>query len=113
MVEIKAIVRLDRLDDVLHAIREVPGASGVTVSKVEGFGRQHPPRPQSDGFGQVHMAKVETVVPRTIAPSVVAAINRAAATGRPGDGKIFVLPVDEVINVRIADNSDAPRSVKE
>ena len=46
MVEIKAIIRLDRLDGVLHAVREVPGVSGVTVSKVEGFGREQPPRPR-------------------------------------------------------------------
>ena len=72
MVEIKAIIRLDRLEDVLHAIRQVPGSAGVTVSKVEGFGREQPPRPETGGFGRVLMAKVETVVPRETAPSIIA-----------------------------------------
>lgn len=100
MVEIKAIVRLDRLEPVLHAIRQVPDTSGVTVSRVEGFGREQPPRPDSSGFGRVLMAKVETVVPRALLDPVLAAITGAASTGRPGDGKIFVLPVEQVVNIR-------------
>ena len=110
MVEIKAIIRLDRLEGVLHAIRQVPGSSGVTVSKVEGFGREQPPRVESGGFGRVLMAKVETVVPRGRAETILAAITEAAATGRAGDGKIFVLPVESVINIGHGGRaeSDAP-----
>ena len=100
MVEIKAIIRLDRLDGVLHAVRRLPGASGLTVSKVEGFGRENPPRADSGGFGRVLMAKVETVVQRDSAPAVVDAITRAAITGRPGDGKIFIMPVEQVFDIR-------------
>lgn len=100
MLEIKAIVRIDRLEAVVHAIRRIPGASGSTVSKVEGFGRVHPHHPESEEFGRVLMAKVETVVDRSIAPAVLEAISTAAATGRPGDGKIFVLPVEQVVNIR-------------
>ncbi len=100
MVEIKAIIRLDRLEGVLHAFREVPGASGITVSKVEGFGRESPPRADGAGFGHVQMAKIETVVLRALAPAIVAAITNAANTGRPGDGKIFVIPVEEVLDIR-------------
>lgn len=112
MVEIKAIVRVDRLEDVLHAIRGVAGTAGVTVSKVEGFGREQPPRSETGGFGRVVMAKVETVVARETAPLVVRAINAAAATGRPGDGKIFVFPVESVVNIRSgADGEAGPQTV--
>ena len=100
MVEIKAIVRPERLDDVLHAMRQVPDSAGVTVSRVEGFGRETPPRSDGGGFGRVLMAKVETVVSREAATAVVEAIARAAGTGRAGDGKIFVIPVDSVTNIR-------------
>ena len=108
MVEIKAIIRLDKLESVLHAIREVPGTTGVTVSRVEGFGREQPPRPESGGFGHVLMAKLETVVPRESAAAVMKAVTTAAATGRPGDGKIFVLPVEAVVNIRTGDADPAP-----
>lgn len=100
MVEIKAIIRLDCLEEVLHAVREVPGAAGITVSKVDGFGRESPPRADGGGFGQVQMAKIETVVLRASAPAIIAAITNAANTGRPGDGKIFVIPVEEVLDIR-------------
>jgi nitrogen regulatory protein P-II 1 len=100
MVEIKAIVRLDLLEDVLHAIRRLPVASGVTVSRVEGFGREQPPREETGGFGRVALAKVETVVARADASTVIAAIREVASTGRPGDGKIFVLPVESVVSLR-------------
>ena len=100
MVEIKAIIRLDRLEGVLHAVRELPGASGITVSRVEGFGRETPPRAESGGFGRVLMAKVETVVLRDSAPAIIAAITSAASTGRPGDGKIFVIPVEQILDIR-------------
>ena len=110
MVEIKAIIRLDRLEDVLHAIRQVPGTAGVTVSKVEGFGREQPPRLETGGFGRVSMAKVETVAARQTAPSILEAITRAAGTGRRGDGKIFVLAVESVVDIGAggAGDTDAP-----
>lgn len=101
MVEIKAIIRVSQLEDVLHAMRDVPGAAGITVSMVEGFGRQQPPQSES-GFGRVEMAKLETVVPRAISATIVSAIMRTAATGRTGDGKIFVLPVESVTDIRVS-----------
>ena len=102
MIEVKAIVRPERLENVLHAVREVAGVGGVTVSRVEGFGRQQPPRADTGEFGHAVMAKVETVILREAMTSVVEAITAAAFTGRPGDGKVFVLPVETVIDIRAA-----------
>ena len=102
MLEVKAIIRLDRLDDVLRAVREIPDVGGVTVSKVDGFGRQHPPRDDAGEFGHVLMGKIETVIPRDALAAVTGAITTAASTGRPGDGKIFILPVETVIDIRAA-----------
>ena len=99
MIEVKAIIRPERLDHVLHALHAVAGTPGVTVSEVEGFGRERPPRGEG-GFGRVRMAKVETVVPRELVPAVVVAIYSAGTTGRAGDGKIFLLPVVSAVNLR-------------
>ena len=108
MLEVKAIVRADRLQNVLHAVRDIAGVGGVTVSKVEGFGRQRHVSGPAGEFGQVVMAKVETVIPRDALAAVTTAITTAAATGRPGDGKIFILPVETVIDIRAAHPGSEP-----
>ena len=86
MREIKAIIRRERVPDVISALHERPDLPGVTISYVEGVGRRAggsgPPE-----YGEVQMAKVETVVPADLAPWVVDTIKRAAFTGRPGDGR--------------------------
>lgn len=98
MQEIKAIIRPERLDEVLHALRamDVPG---VTVSTVTGYGRSRPTA-EAGPLEFQPFTKVEIVVDDSIAAQVVSSIERAAHTGRSGDGKIFVLPVAEAIRVR-------------
>jgi nitrogen regulatory protein P-II 1 len=108
MKEIKAIVRLERLDDVLHAIRQVPDVSGVTVSSVEGFGRTVAGGSEEPGYGHVPMSKVETVVPNEHLGAVLEAIVGAARTGRAGDGKIFVTTIQQTVDIRGGLAGDPP-----
>ena len=100
---VTAIIKPFRLDNVKEAL-EATGATGLTVSEVQGFGRQR-------GHTEVYRGaeynvaftpkvKIEIVVDDDQAPRVVEAIERAAKSGKIGDGKIFVLPVDEVIRIR-------------
>ena len=100
MREIKAIVRLERLNDVLQEIRQVPNVSGVTVSTVDGFGRTVADNANEPGYGRVQMSKVEIVVPTAVVDPVLEAIVRGARTGRPGDGKIFIAPVERIVEIR-------------
>ncbi len=102
MREIKAIIRPERLPEVLHALHTVPDLPGVTVSTVRGFGRRYPREPEAV-FEEVEMTKLEIVVPTALAPAVVRLIERTAHTGGGGDGKIFVLPVESAIKIRDAD----------
>jgi nitrogen regulatory protein P-II 1 len=99
MQEIKAIIRTDRLQDVVHALHELPNMPGVTVSTVRGFGR----RAAGAGSGlydQTDFTKLETVVDDESVPSVIDTILRHARTGGAGDGKIFVMPVLQTIQIR-------------
>ena len=99
MREIKAIVRRERVADVIGALHERPDLPGVTISYVDGVGRragESGPRQ----YGEVQMAKIETVVSADLASWVVDTIKRAAFTGRAGDGKIFVIRVEEAVQIR-------------
>ena len=101
MREIKAIIRAERLDGVIDALHQIPGLPGLTISTVRGVGRRHGPVPLTGvEFGEVLMAKLETVVPDTMVSQVTDTIQRIGSTGRHGDGKIFVLPVDKAIHIR-------------
>ena len=99
MHEIKAIIRRERVADVVRALHERPDLPGVTISHVEGIGRI----PHATGtaeFGEVLMAKLETVVSTDLTPWVVDTIKRAGFTGRAGDGKIFVIRVEQAVQIR-------------
>ena len=98
--EIKAIVREDRLPEIFRVLHAIPGLPGVTVSLIKGFGRRIEWTAAEAGYGEAEMAKLELVVPTAMVSQVTAAIQKAAYTGRPGDGKIFVIPVENAINVR-------------
>lgn len=101
MHEIKAIIRSDRLENVIHALHQVPDLPGITVSTVTGFGRRQPSDVHgATEFGQVAMTKLEIVVPDVILSEALANIRRAAFTGHPGDGVVFVLPVEQAMKIR-------------
>lgn len=100
---ITAIIKPFKLDDVREALHEV-GVTGITVTEVRGFGRQkgHTElyRGAEYNVDFLPKLKIETAVTNELAEQVVEAIARAAATGKIGDGKIFVSALEEVIRIR-------------
>src|ERR1035437_2168795 len=99
MQEIKAIIRTDRLQDVVDALHALPNMPGVTVSTVRGFGRRGSGA-GPDVYDETDFTKLEAVVNDDIVPSVIDAIVQHARTGGPGDGRVFVLPVLQAIKIR-------------
>ena len=101
MHEIKAIIRPDRLHRVIDALRQIPDLPGITVSTVTGFGRR---RVDAAGgameFGEVTMTKLEVVLPDAMLTEALATVRRTACTGHAGDGKVFVLPVEQAMKIR-------------
>ena len=108
---VSAIIKPFKLDDVRDALTGV-GVSGLTVSEVKGFGRQ---KGQTEIYrGAEYLVsflpkvKVEIVVDDAQIERVVEAIQKAAHTGKIGDGKIFVTPLEQVIRIRTGElDSDA------
>ena len=106
MKKIEAIVKPFKLDDVVEALSEI-GVEGVSVSEIRGFGRQKGHTELYRGAEYVvdflPKVKVEAVVEDDQVDRVVEAIEAAARTGRIGDGKIFVIPVEQAIRIRTGD----------
>ncbi len=106
MKKIEAVIKPFKLDDVKDALHEI-GVSGITVTEVKGFGRQKGHTELYRGAEYVidflPKVKVEVVVEDVIVENVIEAITQAARTGRIGDGKIFVLPIDDAIRIRTGD----------
>ncbi|MBT2970223.1 MAG: P-II family nitrogen regulator [gamma proteobacterium symbiont of Ctena orbiculata] len=103
MKMVSAIIKPFKLDDVREALSEV-GVAGITVTEVKGFGRQKGHTELYRGAEYVvdflPKIKVEIAVDDDIVDQVVEAISTAAKTGKIGDGKIFVTPVEQVVRVR-------------
>ena len=106
MKKIEAIIKPFKLDDVKDALHEV-GIKGITVTEAKGFGRQKGHTELYRGAEYVidflPKVKVEVVVEDSLVENVVEAIENAARTGRIGDGKIFVLDVEQAIRIRTGD----------
>ena len=108
---IKAIIKPFKLDDVREALSEV-GVTGITVSEVKGFGRQKGHTELYRGAEYVvdflPKVKIETAVDDSDVDKVIEAISKAAKTGKIGDGKIFVINVEQAIRIRTGETgSDA------
>lgn len=108
---ITAIVKPFKLDDVRTALSEV-GVQGMTVTEVKGFGRQKGHTELYRGAEYVvdflPKVKLELVVDDSMVEQSVDAITKAAQTGKIGDGKIFVTPVNEIVRIRTGETgSDA------
>ncbi len=111
MKKIEAIVKPFKLDDIKDRLDEV-GIHGMTVTEVKGFGRGGGKAPIYPGAEYivdfVPKIKIEIVVPDDLVHAAIEAIMEAARTGHVGDGKIFILPVDEAIRIRTGESgSDA------
>ena len=103
MKKIEAIIKPFKLDEVKNALTKI-GVQGMTVSEVKGFGRQK-------GHTEVYRGaeykidflpkiKIELITGEELVAQVIETIERAAKTGKIGDGKVFISPVDEVIRIR-------------
>ena len=103
MKKVEAIIKPFKLDEVKEALSSI-GVQGLTVSEVKGFGRQKGHTELYRGAEYVvdflPKVKLEIIVSDELAAQVVETIERAARTGRLGDGKIFVMPMEEVVRIR-------------
>jgi nitrogen regulatory protein P-II 1 len=103
MKKIEAIIKPFKLDDVKHALTKI-GVQGMTLTEVKGFGRQK-------GHTEVYRGaeykidflpkvKIELITTDDMVAQVIETIERSAKTGKIGDGKLFISPVEEVIRIR-------------
>ena len=103
MKKVEAIIKPFKLDEVKESLSEI-GVHGMTVTEVKGFGRTGGKKEVYRGSAYVvdfvPKVKLEIIVAEENVRQVITAITEAARTGRIGDGKIFVTPVDEVIRIR-------------
>lgn len=107
MKKIEAIIKPFKLEDVKEALTEI-GITGMTISEVKGYGRQK-------GHTEVYRGaeynvefnpktKIELIIDSDLVEKVINAIQTAANTGKIGDGKIFVLPVNDVMRIRTGES---------
>jgi nitrogen regulatory protein P-II 1 len=109
MKKVEAIIKPFKLDEVKESLSGI-GIQGLTVTEVKGFGRQKGHTELYRGAEYVvdflPKVKLEIIVKDDNVASVVAAIEKSAKTGRIGDGKIFVLPIEEVVRIRTGERGD-------
>jgi nitrogen regulatory protein P-II 1 len=107
---LKCIVRPNALEKVKEALSAL-GVMGMTVSEVKGYGRQKGHKEVYRGaeynIDFTPKVKIEVVVSDTIAERAIDAIKEGANTGNIGDGKIFVVPVDQVVRIRTGETGDS------
>ncbi len=110
MKEIKAIIQPSMLTKVILALKSHPGLPGVTVSEVKGFGKSRAKdaknKIEHESVDYAPKAKLEIVVPDGAWKEVSEIILKAAHTGSPGDGKIFVYDVAEVLKISTGERGD-------
>ncbi|GAB6076691.1 P-II family nitrogen regulator [Desulfurobacterium crinifex] len=109
MKKIEAVIKPFKLEEVKDALTEI-GIQGLTVSEVKGFGRQKGHTELYRGAEYVvdfiPKIKIEVVVPDDIAEKVVEAIVNAARTGRIGDGKVFIIPIEDAVRIRTGERGE-------
>jgi nitrogen regulatory protein P-II 1 len=109
MKKIEAIIKPFKLNDVKDALHEV-GLQGMTVTEVKGFGRQK-------GHTEIYRGseytvdflpkiKIEMIVPDALVTPAMDAIIKSARTGKIGDGKVFVFPVDDAVRIRTEERGE-------
>jgi nitrogen regulatory protein PII len=107
MKKIEAIIKPFKLDEVKNALTKI-GVQGMTVTEVKGFGRQK-------GHTEVYRGaeykidflskiKIELITPDEMVPQMIETIERFSKTGKIGDGKIFISPIEEVIRIRTGEH---------
>jgi nitrogen regulatory protein P-II 1 len=110
MKKIEAIIKPFKLDEVREALSEV-GVTGLTVTEVKGFGRQKGHTELYRGAEYVvdflPKIKIEIVITADLVERTIETIIKSARTGKIGDGKIFVLPVEQVVRIRTGETDEA------
>ena len=110
MKKIEAIIKPFKLDEVREALSDI-GVSGLTVTEVKGFGRQKGHTELYRGAEYVvdflPKVKIEIVVGDDAVEGAIDSIVKAARTGKIGDGKIFITPVEQVIRIRTGETNEA------
>lgn len=110
MKKIEAIIKPFKLDDVREALSEI-GVTGMTVTEVKGFGRQKGHTELYRGAEYVvdflPKVKMEIILTDDQVDACVEAITKAAHTGRIGDGKIFISPLEQAIRIRTGEDGEA------
>jgi nitrogen regulatory protein P-II 1 len=110
MKKIEAIIKPFRLDQVKEALTAL-GVHGMTVSEVRGFGRQKGHKEVYRGaeytIDFVPKVKLEVVVDESLVRQAAEVIAEAARTGQIGDGKLFILPVEEAVRIRTGERGEA------
>ena len=103
MKKIQAYIKQHRLDDVVNALRHVEGLTGMTVIHAQGFGRGHvgsQTHPTPEMIHDLHaVAKLEIFCTDELVPSLIHTIQTTSYTGLRGDGKIYILPVEQAIRI--------------
>jgi nitrogen regulatory protein PII len=106
---ITAIVKPFKLDDVREALSEI-GVQGITVTEVKGFGRQKGHTELYRGAEYVvdflPKVKIEVAVAEAVVDQTIEAITKAANTGKIGDGKVFVAPLEQVVRIRTGETGE-------
>ncbi len=110
MKKIEAIVKPFKMEDVKEALSEI-GIEGMTVTEVKGFGRQkgHTEIYRGTEYSVDFLPKVrfEIVLPDNLVDKAVNVIVQSAKTGKIGDGKVFVLPIEEAVRIRTDERGEA------
>ncbi|KZE35138.1 nitrogen regulatory protein P-II family [Crenobacter luteus] len=110
MKKVEAIIKPFKLDEVREAISDI-GINGLTVTEVKGFGRQKGHTELYRGAEYVvdflPKVKIEVVIPDDLVERAIEVIINAARTGKIGDGKIFVTPVEQVVRIRTGETNEA------
>jgi nitrogen regulatory protein P-II 1 len=110
MKKIEAVIKPFKLDEVKDALNAI-GIQGITVTEVKGFGRQKGHTELYRGAEYVvdflPKVKLEIIAADALVPKIIQTIETTAKTGRIGDGKIFVTPVEEVIRIRTGERGEA------
>jgi len=110
MKKIEAVIKPFKLDEVKDALNAI-GVQGITVTEVKGFGRQKGHTELYRGAEYVvdflPKVKIEVIAADNLVAKIIETIETAAKTGRIGDGKIFVTPVEEVIRIRTGERGEA------
>ena len=110
MKKIEAIIKPFKLDDVREALSEI-GVTGMTVTEVKGFGRQKGHTELYRGAEYVvdflPKIKIELVIADGAVEQAIEAIIKAARTGKIGDGKIFVTPVEQIVRIRTGETDES------